>query len=185
MAGRLGVLLQAWRVGAIMAAALTLAACDKGKGEIYQRPPSEVRELLWTVEVPLYMFGDTADTQATVDASNHATVVWKITADESPLMEFTATLQSEGDSKTRVVVDVEGSRTGKFGRIHAQLEKGKEVRALYLVSMTEAVDSTLDGRAYDITRTYPALVAAQIANADLLFPKRSIGRDPQSAESPR
>ena len=44
------------------------------------------------------------------------------------------------------------------------------MRALYLVSMTEAVDSTLDGRAYDITRTYPALMAATTANLHLFKP---------------
>ena len=32
--------------------------------------------------------------------------------------------------------------------------------------MTEAVDSTLDGRAYDITATYRAMMAATAANAE-------------------
>lgn len=169
---------RAWRGGAILAALLLLAACDRGKGEVYQRPPNEVRDLLRTVEVPLYMYGNTADTQATVDASDPAAVVWKVTADDHSLMKFTATLQPEGETATRVAVDVEGTRVGKFARLHDRLEKMKEVRALYLVSMTEAVDSTLEGRAYDITRTYNALVAAQLANADLLFPKKSKPGEP-------
>lgn len=164
---------RARRGAAVLAAALLIAACDRGKGEVYQRPPNEVHDLLRTVEVPLYMYGNTADTQATVDASDPAAVVWKVTADDHSLMKFTATLQPESETATRVAVDVEGTRVGKFAKLHDRLEKMKEVRALYLVSMTEAVDSTLEGRAYDITRTYNALVAAQLANADLLFPKKS------------
>ena len=150
---------------------MAVASCGKGQGEVYQRPPSEVRDLLRTVEVPLYMFGSSAETGAVVDASDPATIVWKITADESPLMKFTATLRPEGDTGTRVSVDVEGARTGKYGDVQARLEKMREIRTLYLVSMTEAVDSTLDGRAYDITRTYPALITAGTANAGVFAPK--------------
>jgi len=162
---------RAWRGGVIIAASLTLAACENGKGEVYQRPPAEIRDLLRTVEVPLYMFGSSADTQSTVDASDPATIVWKITADDNPLMEFTATLLPEGDTATRVSVDVQGTGVGKYGDVQARLEKMGEIRTLYLISMTEAVDSTLDGRAYDITRTYPALISAGTANAGVFAPK--------------
>ena len=166
------------RIILIAVAALALAACDKGQGEVYQRPPAEVRDLLRTVEVPLYMFGSSADTQSTLDASNPATIVWKITADDSPLMKFTATLLPEGDTGTRVAVAVDGALAGKYGDVQARLEKAKEIRTLYLVSMTEAVDSTLDGRAYDITRTYPALIAAGTADAGRLFPQPAKGSGP-------
>ena len=68
------------------------------------------------------------------------------------------------------MVDVEGSRDGKWGDIEARLQKAKEIRALYLASMTEAVDSTLEGRAYDMTATYPQLMSATAANMNRLFP---------------
>ena len=71
---------------------------------------------------------------------------------------------------TRVALDVVGSTSGKFGNVEARLDKAREIRSLYLASMTEAVDSTLDGRAYDITRTYPALMAATTANLGLFAP---------------
>ncbi len=45
--------------------------------------------------------------------------------------------------------------------------------------MTEAVDSTLDGRAYDITVTYPAPMAATTANPGLFKPPPS-GKDKPS-----
>lgn len=185
MARTVQMLLRAWRGGAIMAAALALASCERSKGDVYQRPPSEIRELLRTVEVPLYMFGSSAETDAEVDSSDPATIVWKITADDSPLMKFTATLVPEGDSGTRVAVDVEGARAGKYGDVQARLEKMREIRTLYLVSMTEAVDSTLDGRAYDITRTYPALITAGSANASRLFPPSPDGSNSSSSGNHR
>ena len=153
--------------------ALALAACNE-PGELYQRPAAEVHDLLRTVEVPLYMLGSNADTRASVDASDPSKVVWKVRADDSPLMTFTATLIAEGAAKTRVIVDVEGSKQGRFGDMQAKLAKAREIRALYLVSMVEAVDSTLDGRAYDITVTYGAMLTAATANADRMFPPSSV-----------
>ena len=51
--------------------------------------------------------------------------------------------------------------------------------------MTEAVHSTLDERAYDITRTYPALITTSTANASRLFPKSANGSGPSEAENRR
>ena len=75
------------RAALAIGGAILLASCGE-RGQVYQRPPAEVRDLLRTVEVPLYMFGDTAETDVVVDASDPARIVWKITADESPLMRF-------------------------------------------------------------------------------------------------
>ncbi len=172
------------RISTAVLLAAALAGCNE-PGELYQRPPAEVRDLLRTVEVPLYMFGTSTDTRASVDASDPAKVVWKVTSDGSSLMSFTAQLIPEGDAKTRVVVDIEGSKASKYGDVEARLQKGKEIRNLYLVSMTEAVDSTLDGRAYDITATYGALMSATAANMSRLFPPSSGGNDPSSPENRR
>ncbi len=161
-----------------------LVGCNE-PGELYQRPQAEVHDLLRTVEVPLYMLGTSADTQAVVDGSDPARMVWKITADDYSLMKFTAILIPDGASNTRVVVDVEGSREGKWGDIEARLQKGKEIRALYLASMTEAVDSTLDGRAYDMTATYPALMLATAANMGRLFPPSTGGNGPRDQGNSR
>ena len=159
------------RVALTAGLAILSASCGE-PGAVYQRPPAEIRELLRTAEVPLYMFGNSVETEAIVDGTNPIAIAWKINADDSPLMTFTAKITPEGDSATRVTVDVEGARTGKYGDVQARLDKAGEIRALYLVSMTEALDSTLDGRAFDITRTYPALIAAGTANARMFAPPR-------------
>lgn len=182
---RSGKAVVAWRLALIVVAAIAVAACGKDQGEVYQRPPSEVRDLLRTVEVPLYMFGSSADTDAVVDSSDPSTIVWKITADERMVMKFVATLQPEAGDKTRVILDVEGAREGKFGNVQARLETMKEIRTFYLVSMTEEADSTLDGRAYDITRTYPALITAGTANAGRMFPPTTGDNGNSAAENDR
>ena len=149
--------------------AILAAGCGT-PGEIYPRPQSEIRDLLRTVEVPLYIFGSSADTQVKVDTADPSKIVWKVTADDHPLLVFSATMVPDGEATTRVVVDIEGASSGKLKNMKAQLEKEREIRALYLISMVEAVDSTLDGRAYDITATYPALMNATVATAGRLFP---------------
>jgi hypothetical protein len=168
-----------WRMSIVLLLVAAVAGCD-APGDVYPRPPAEVRELLRTVEVPLYMFGNTADTRAVVDASRPDLMVWNISADGAPLMRFTAALTPEGDNSTRVWVDVEGSASGRYGNLDARLRALKEVRQLYLASMTEAVDSTLDGRAYDITATYGALMAATTANSGRLFPPATAKDRPAS-----
>ena len=95
------------RVGSICLATVLLAGC--GKGEVYDRPPEQVRDLLRTVEVPLYVFGSSADTDAVLDSSDPAKMVWNISANGSRVMKVVATLAPEGSAKTRVIVDVEGA----------------------------------------------------------------------------
>lgn len=157
------------KIASVGLAAMLLAGCGKD-GQVYDRPPAQVRELLRTVEVPLYMFGTSAETDAILDSSDPAKLVWKIKANDYSLMKFSATLELEGDAGTRVIVNLEGAHEGKFGDVEARLKKLPGVRNMYLVGMREAVDATLDGRAYDITATYPAMMSAAAANANRLFP---------------
>ena len=157
------------RAGSICLATLLLAAC--AKGEVYDRPPDQVRDLLRTVEMPLYVFGSSADTDAIIDSSDPARIVWKIKANGSNVMRVIATVAPEGEAKSRVNVEIEGSHEGKFGNVEDRLKTLPGVKNLYLVTMREAIDSTLDGRRFDITVTYPAMMSATMANANRLFPK--------------
>ena len=158
------------RVGSICLAAALLAGCG-GKGEVYDRPPEQIRDLLRTVEMPMYVFGSSAETDASVDASDPAKMVWKITANGSNVMKVIASIAPEGDTKTRVDVEIEGAQGGKFGDVEERFKKAPGVKNMYLVTMREAVDSTLDGRQFDITATYPAMMSATMANANKLFPQ--------------
>ena len=156
------------RVGSICLATVLLAAC--GKGEVYDRPPDQVRDLLRTVEMPLYVFGSSADTDAIIDSSDPARIVWKIKANGSNVMKVIATIEPEGEARTRVNVEIEGSHDGNYGDVEGRFKQLPGVKNMYLVTMKEAVDSTLDGRRFDIKVTYPAMISATMANAKHLFP---------------
>ena len=156
------------RAGSICLATILLAGCYKG--EVYDRPPAQVRDLLRTVEMPMYVFGSSADTDANIDSSDPARIVWKIKANGSNVMKVIATIAAEGEAKTRVNVEIEGSHDGNFGDVEARFKKLPGVKNMYLITMKEAIDSTLDGRAYDISATYPAMMSATMANANRLFP---------------
>ena len=97
----------------IVVAAMAVASRGKGQGEVYRRLPADLRDILRTVEVPLYMFDSSAATDALVDVSDPSAIVWKITADERPPMTTTARIVAEGDTGTRVTADGEGVRVGK------------------------------------------------------------------------
>lgn len=165
----------------MMAMAVGLAGCDE-PDDVYPRPQAEVHALLRTVEVPLYMFGNSADTDVVVDGSDPAKIVWKVTADDYHLMKFTASLATDGEGKTRVLVDVEGSRDGKWGDVEARLRKVTEIRQFYLVSMTEAVDSTLEERAYDLFATYPQMMRATASISNRLYPPDTRSNYPSPPE---
>ncbi|MEO7814724.1 MAG: hypothetical protein ABIR87_04690 [Sphingomicrobium sp.] len=157
------------RVGSICLASVLLAGC--GKGEVYDRPPDQVRDLLRTVEMPMYVFGSSTDTAAIIDTSDPARISWKVKANGSNVMKVVANIAPEGDTKTRVNVEIQASRDGNLGDVEARFKKLPGVKNMYLVTMKEAIDSTLDGRAFDITATYPAMMSATMANANKLFPQ--------------
>ena len=158
------------RFSPVCLAAALLVGCG-GKGQVYDRPPEQVRDLLRTVEIPLYVFGSSAETDSSVDASDPAKMVWKITANGSNLMKVIASIPPEGTTKTRVDVEIEGASGGKYGDVEAGLKTAPGVKNIYLVTMREPVDSTLDGRRFDITATYPAMMSATMVNANKLSPQ--------------
>ena len=98
-------------------------------------------------------------------------MVWKITANGSNLIKVIASIAPEDTTKTRVDVDIEGASGGKYGDIEAGLKTALGVKNIYLVTMREPIDSTLDGRRFDITATYPAMMSATMVNANKLSPQ--------------
>ena len=109
------------RFSSVCLAAVLLVGCG-GKGQVYDRPPEQVRDLLRTVEIPLYVFGSRAETDSSVDASDPAKMVRKITANGSNLIKVIASIAPEDTTKTRVDVDIEGASGGKYGDVEAGLK---------------------------------------------------------------
>ena len=77
-------------------------------------------------------------------------------------MRFVATLAPEGERRTSVDLMVQAPP--KFEK---RLDDNAAVRNFYLAAMREQVASTLEGRPFDLTHTYPhtqKAIAANIGN---------------------
>ena len=137
---------------------LLLAACGRDPSIVAERPVSEVHSLLAAADELPPVFGsiepdlgmDTADPQA---------VAWILSVKNEEVMRFVATLSPAGEQKTTVEVAVQAPpKSEKW------LKKNAAVRDFYLAAMREQVASTLEGRPFELTRTYPQMQKAIRAN---------------------
>src|SRR4051794_4351399 len=140
---------------------LFLAAC--GNGKVYPKPFESMHQTLVEVDDLPPVFGSAAP-KLSMDTSDPNAVAWIVNVRGSEAMRFVAKLQPEGEKSTRMVLDLVGARSGELGDVEQRLEEHPEVKRLYLVAMTEQIESKLDERPFDITRTYGALAFAAAAN---------------------
>lgn len=147
---------------AAVALCLVLAACGS-KGTLYPKPMAEMHDALAQADDLPPVFGSNVP-DLSMDSSDPSSVAWIVNLRGSEVMRFVARLQPEGNASTRMVLDLVGVTSGSNGDVAKRLQDHPELKRLYLVAMTEEIDSTLDKRAYDMSKTYPALIAATAAN---------------------
>jgi hypothetical protein len=148
----------------IAAAALCLLLAGCGSGKLYPKPFDYMHQTLVEVDDLPPVFGSAAP-DLSMDTSDPNTVQWIVNVHGSEAMRFVAKLQPEGEKSTRMALDLVGVRSGENGDVEKRLEDHPELKRLYLVAMTEQIESKLEERPFDITRTYGALMAAAAANA--------------------
>lgn len=85
-------------------------------------------------------------------------------------MRFVATLEPRGPTKTAVELAV---RPGP--KFEKRVDEHPQIRDFYLAAMREQVESKLEDREYDMTRTYGAMGRAIAANMG------QIARDAEAA----
>jgi len=144
----------------VLAAAGLVVGCKKG--EVYDRSLDETRTVLKSTDVPLHYFGSSADTDFSVSQPDPNTIVWKVTAEGSHILTYSAVLEAEDDHHTRVTLAMEGTTSGKYGDVAARMKKYPAISSLYVATMTEATDSALEARPFDTTRFYPQIAAASM-----------------------
>jgi hypothetical protein len=147
----------------IIAAALCLFLTACGDGKVYPKPLSAMHDALAEVNELPPVFGSAA-LGVSVDSSDPADVIWIIELDGSEVMRFVAKLQAEDEKSTHMVLDLFGAKDGPRGNVQKRLEEHPELKHLYLVAMTEEIESKLEGRKFDASKTYGALAAATAAN---------------------
>src|SRR4051812_9574565 len=146
----------------MLALCAALAACGP-QGKVYPEPEAKLHDELSKVDELPPVFGE-SDPDLRVESSDPGSVSWVVSLDGSEVMRFVARLEPKGDQATRMNLDLVGATSTRHGDVQARMDTHPEIRRLYLVAMGEQIDSMLEHRTFDITKTYGALAAATAAN---------------------
>ncbi|WP_157087981.1 hypothetical protein [Bradyrhizobium jicamae] len=132
------------------------------EGTVYRVPIAQARQDLTKADLPPFVFGSQPlDVQ--VRGSIDSQIAWIVRRNGEELFRYIAQLKAEGDAATRVKVKLEGA--GKYAQ---KLSDKPEIRDMYLIAMEEQVAATLERRPFEMTRIYPAMSAATVANMGAL-----------------
>jgi len=147
---------------------LLLGACGQ-RAIVSEKPLTEVHALLAGADELPPVFGS-AEPDLRMETEDPNAVSWVLSTKGEEVMRFVATLTPDGPTKTSV--DLAVKAPPKFEK---RLNDNASVRDFYLTAMREQVESTLEGRPYDVTRTYAAMQKAVAANIG------NISRDMEAA----
>jgi len=145
-----------------IAAIVAMTACTQQRGAVYQTPIAEARRTLVATGLPPFVFG--SEEPAWEVRDDGSDVIWILKKDDAEIFYYIAHLTEEGPGATRVEVEMKGAESGPAGNIEKRLSKHPEIRDMYLVAIRERIASALEHRDFDITRVYPAMTAAAVAN---------------------
>jgi hypothetical protein len=118
-----------------------------------------MHEVLAEVDELPPVFGSSVPDLAMV-SSDPKQVSWIVSLRGSEIMRYVADIEPAGDHATRMRLQLDGSTDD----IRARMKQHPEIRNLYLVAMREEIESKLEERPFDISRTYGAMMAATAAN---------------------
>lgn len=151
-----------------LAALLFLEGCGR-KSYVTDKPVAEVHRILsQRDELPPVFGGNDPDHH--METADPQAVSWVLTIKGDDFMRFVATLEPRGPTKTAVELAV---RPGP--KFEKRVNEHPQIRDFYLAAMREQVESKLEDREYDMTRTYGAMGRAIAANMG------QIARDAEAA----
>lgn len=142
---------------AALTALLLLGACGR-KSYVADKPIAEVHRILsQSDELPPVFGGNDPDHH--LETADPQAVAWVLTIKDDEFMRFVATLEPRSATKTAVELAV---RPGP--KFEKRVNEHPQIRDFYLAAMREQVESKLEDREYDMTRTYGAMGRALAAN---------------------
>jgi hypothetical protein len=147
----------------VMSLSAFVAGCLQESGRVYKEPMAEAHRMLRAAGLPPIVFG-TDMPDSVVDASDPSKVVWIVKKNGKEMLRMVAELTPVSAESTRVRVSAVGATEGPFGNVADKLVKNPTVANLYVAGMEERVAATLEDRDFQITRIYPAITAAGVAN---------------------
>jgi hypothetical protein len=136
-------------------------------GSVYAVPIGEAQQVLKRTGLPPLVFGSNQPDVA-VRAEGPSRIVWILRSRGAEMMRYVAELSPDGDTATRVSLDLVGATEGPFGNVGERLSQNGTIRHLYLVAMEERIASALERRPFETTRIWPATAAATAANIGAL-----------------
>jgi hypothetical protein len=133
------------------------------QGQVFGRPPAEVRRTLEGLDLPPHVFGSEPK-KVKVLTPSPKTMVWSITENEDEEMRYVVTLAAEGAGATRVMVDVTGPTKGPLGDVAARMARNRAIRNLYVIAMKEQIAAALEQRSFQTIKiVLPTVIAVFVA----------------------
>jgi len=158
------------RYGALVGIALLglaplalIAGRAQTRDNVYAVPIGEARQVLARTGLPPLVFGSN-EPDVAIQAEGPSRIIWILRQDGAEMMRYVASLSPDGDTSTRISLDLVGATEGRFRNTGERLAQNGAIRNLYLVAMEERIASALERRPFDRTRILPATMAAAAAN---------------------
>ena len=129
---------------------------------VYSVAMERTRQILSKTDLPP-VFGSNpviAQTQSTKPSE----VVWIVSSNGVELMRYTAMLSAAGEGKTRVALELKGSKGGPAGDVEKRFAENPAIKNLYLVAMNEKIDTSIERRDMDMSAINAAMRAAVMGN---------------------
>jgi hypothetical protein len=136
-------------------------------GSVYAVPIAKARQVLARTGLPPLVFGSSPP-QVAIRTEGPSRIVWILHGEGAEMMRYVAELSPDGDTSTRISLDLIGATEGRFRNAGERLSQNGTIRHLYLVAMEERIASALEGRPFDTAAILPATVAATAANIGAL-----------------
>ncbi len=122
----------------------------------------EARRLLMASEMPHFVFGSQGPTFEV--RAEGAQVQWIAKRGGVEFFRYIATLTELGADKTRVELELKGSKSGGSASVASKLAEKPSIQNLYVVAMREQIAATLERRPFDMTQIASALAIASAGN---------------------
>jgi hypothetical protein len=140
-----------------------IAGRAQTRDSVYAVPIGEARQVLAKTGLPPLVFGSNEPDFA-VRAEGPSRIVWILHQDGAEMMRYVALLSPNGETSTRINLDLVGATQGPFRHTGERLAQNGAIRHLYLVAMEERIASALERRPFDTAAILPATAAATAAN---------------------
>jgi hypothetical protein len=146
-----------------------IAGRAQTRGSVYAVPIGEARKVLEGTGLPPLVFGSNEPevavrAEGAVQADGATRIVWILHEDGAEMMRYVALLSPNGETSTRIDLDLVGATQGRFRDTGERLRQNGAIRHLYLVAMEERIASALERRPFDEAKIMPATMAATAAN---------------------